>query len=37
MIRNPTEVLEWLADQLIESELQDAVSELLKVVTEAGE
>ena len=37
VIRNPTEVLEWLADERIESELQDAVSELLKVVTEAGE
>ena len=37
VIRNPTDVLEWLADQRIESEAQDAVSEMLKVVTEAGE
>jgi len=37
VIRNPREVLEWLADQRIEQELQDAVEEMLKIVVEADE
>ena len=37
VIRNPREVLEWLADQRIEAELQDAVEEMLKIVVEAEE
>ena len=37
VIRNPREVLEWLADQRIEQELKDAVEEVLKVVAEADE
>ncbi|MGH2750942.1 MAG: peptidoglycan DD-metalloendopeptidase family protein [Actinomycetota bacterium] len=35
VIRNPKEVLEWLADQRIEAELQRAVDEMLKIVVEA--
>ena len=37
VIRNPREVLEWLADQRVEHELQDAVEEMLKIVVEADE
>ena len=37
VIHNPREVLEWLADQRIEQELQDAVEEMLKIVVEADE
>jgi pimeloyl-ACP methyl ester carboxylesterase len=37
VIRNPREVLEWLADQRIEKELQDAVEEMLKILVEADE
>lgn len=37
VIRNPREALEWLADQRIEKELQDAVEEMLKIVVEADE
>jgi Peptidase family M23/Palmitoyl protein thioesterase len=37
VIRNPREVLEWLADQRIEQELEDAVQEMLKVVAETDE
>jgi hypothetical protein len=37
VIRNPREVLEWLADQRIEQELLDAVEEMLKVVVDADE
>ena len=37
VIRNPREVLEWLADQRIEAELQDAVEEMLKIAVEAEE
>jgi len=37
VVRNPREVLEWLADQRIEAELQGAVEEMLKIVVEAEE
>jgi len=37
VIRNPRDVLEWLADQRIEKELQDEVEEMLKIVVEADE
>jgi len=37
VIRNPREVLEWLAEQRIEQELQDAVEEILKIVVEADQ
>ena len=37
VIRNPREVLEWLADQGIETELQAAVEEMLKIVVGAEE
>ncbi|HZK52380.1 MAG TPA: hypothetical protein VFD47_12555, partial [Actinomycetota bacterium] len=37
VIRNPREVLEWLADQSIEAELQGAVEDMLEIVVEAEE
>ena len=37
VIHNPREVLEWLADQRIEEELQNAVEEMLKIIVEAEE
>ena len=35
VIRNPREVLEWLAEQRIEKEIQDAVQDILKTIVEA--
>jgi Peptidase family M23/Palmitoyl protein thioesterase len=37
VIRNPREVLEWLATQRLEAELEEAVTEMLRVVVEAEE
>jgi hypothetical protein len=37
VIRNPKEALEWLAAQRLEAELEEAVTEMLKIVVEAEE
>ncbi|MGH2774269.1 MAG: peptidoglycan DD-metalloendopeptidase family protein [Actinomycetota bacterium] len=37
VIRNPREVLEWLADQSIEAELQGAVEDMLEILVKAQE
>jgi len=37
LIRNPEEVLEWLADQTIEAQIKDAVREVLEALVDAEE